>query len=86
MYNNGADSGASNPSLTNVTFFGNTATYGGAIFNDGHQRRQQPQPHQRHLLRQYRRRSSAARSSTMASGGASSPSLTNVTFFSNTAS
>lgn len=34
MYNNGL-SGSSNPTLTNVHFFANSAYYGGAIYNDG---------------------------------------------------
>ncbi len=35
MYNDGTYNGTSNPSLTNVTFSGNSAEFGGAMFNDG---------------------------------------------------
>jgi hypothetical protein len=36
MYNNGRSYGESSPSLTNVTFSGNSANYGGATYNAGY--------------------------------------------------
>jgi uncharacterized repeat protein (TIGR01451 family) len=86
LYCDGSIGGICNPTLTNLTFSGNVATLGGALYNDGRTGKSNPT-----LINVVFRHNAApsnyggALVNNGSSGGDSSPTLTNVVFHDNTA-
>ena len=89
IYNDGRGGGASSPSLTDVLFTGNTATYGGAMYNAGEGGISSPTLNRATFSGNTATYGGAmyndGTAGSMILPGASSPKLSNVTFSENSA-